>query len=168
MTAEEGQYPITITVVAGDAKAKADLMVVLTGTYALEVGTATGLLSLDARQGKPATVSVYIKNTGSAANTNISFMSFQPENWKVEFDPEKIDVIEPGDLKQIEVSITPDNDALLGDYAVNLKIDGEKSSKSMEFRVGVKASSAWAWVGIAIIVLVIALLTLMFRKIGRR
>ena len=95
-------------------------------------------------------------------------MSFKPENWKVEFEPETIDAIEPGGFKQVDVKITPYEDALVGDYSVSLKIDGEKASKNMEFRVSVKASSAWAWIGIAIIVVVIALLTIIFRKLGRR
>lgn len=168
VAAKEGQFPINIRVNAGDAKAEADLMVVLTGTYEIEVGTASGLLSLDAGQGKPSTVSVYIKNTGSATNNDINFMSFKPENWKVEFEPERIEALESGDLKQVDVSITPYDEALVGDYSVSIKIDGEKASKNMEFRVSVKASSAWAWIGIAIIVIVIALLTVLFRKLGRR
>ena len=167
-SAQEGEYPVKIRVAANDAKAEAELDVILTGTYGLEVGTASGLLSLDARQGKPSTISFYVKNTGSAVNNQIKFMSFKPENWKVEFEPETIDAIAPGDLKQVDVKITPYEEALVGDYSVSLKIDGEKASKDMEFRVSVKASSAWAWIGIAIIVLVIAVLTLIFRKLGRR
>ncbi|MCG6910476.1 MAG: NEW3 domain-containing protein [Deltaproteobacteria bacterium] len=167
-SAQEGEYPVKIRVSANDAKAEAKLMVVLTGTYDIEVGTASGLLSLDAKQGKTSSVSFYVKNTGSAVNNQISFMSFKPENWKVEFDPESIDAIEPGDLKQVDVKITPYEDALVGDYSVSLKINGEKVSKNMEFRVSVKASSRWAWIGIAIIVCVIALLTVIFRKLGRR
>ena len=167
-SAQEGEYPIKIRVSADDAMAEADLMVVLTGTYGIEVGTASGLLSLDAKQGSPSSVSVYVKNTGSAVNNQISFMSFKPENWKVEFEPETIDAIEPGGFKQVDVKITPYEDALVGDYSVSLKIDGEKASKDLEFRVSVKASSAWAWIGIAIIVVVIALLTIIFRKLGRR
>ena len=52
------------------------LTVILTGTYGLEVGTPSGLLSLDAKQGKPANMSFYIKNTGSARNSDIKFLSF--------------------------------------------------------------------------------------------
>ena len=93
MAAEAGEYPINIRVSSGDAKGEAQLAVILTGTYGLEVGTPDGLLSLDARQGKPANMSFYVKNSGSAANHDIKFMSFKPENWKVEFKPEKIDSI---------------------------------------------------------------------------
>jgi uncharacterized membrane protein len=166
--AQAGEYPINVRVSSGDAKGEIKLAVVLTGTYSLEVGTPNGLLSLDARQGKTANVSFYVKNTGSAANHNIKFMSFKPENWKVEFNPKTIDVIEPGDLKQVELSITPYEDALVGDYSVSVNVEGEKASKIIEFRTTVKASAAWGWIGIGIIVLVIAGLFGTFRWLGRR
>ncbi len=168
MLAKAGEYPVNVRVNSGDAKAEADLTVVLTGTYGLEVGTPTGLLSLDARQGKSANMSIYVKNTGSAANDDIKFMSFKPENWKVEFKPEKLAVLEPGDLKQVEVTITPYEEALVGDYSVAVNVQGEKASKDIEFRVMVKASTAWGWIGIGIIVGVIAGLTGLFRWLGRR
>lgn len=166
--AKEGEYPVNVRVTSGDAKAEAKLMVVLTGTYKLEVGTVTGLLSLDARQGKPSNFSFYIKNTGSAANHNVTFMSFKPENWKVEFKPEVLESIPPGELEQVEVILTPNDEALVGDYSVNIKVDGEKVSDDLEFRVTVKASAAWAGIGILIILAVIIGLTVLFRKLGRR
>jgi len=167
-SAQAGEYPINVRVASSEANGEAKLNVILTGTYDLEVGTATGLLSLDARQGKPANMSFYIKNNGSAPNSNIKFMTFKPENWKVTFNPEKVDVIEPGKLQQVEVTITPNEEALVGDYSVNVKVDGEKAAKTLEFRITVKASTAWGWVGIGIIVAVIAGLIGMFRWLGRR
>jgi len=167
-SAKAGEYPINVRVASSEANGEVKLNVVLTGTYELEVGTASGLLSLDARQGKPANMSFYIKNNGSAPNSNIKFMTFKPENWKVAFNPENVDVIEPGKLQQVELTITPNEDALVGDYSVNVKVDGEKSSKTLEFRVTVKASTAWGWVGIGIIVAVIGGLIGLFRFLGRR
>ncbi len=102
---------------------------VLTGTHKIEVGTASGLLSLTALTGKPANISFYVKNTGSAAQNNVKLLSFKPENWKVEF---------------------------------------EKASKNLEFRVTVKASTVWGWAGIAIIVLVVLGLVVLFVRMGRR
>ena len=167
-SAKAGEYPINVRVASSEANGEVKLNVILTGTYELEVGTASGLLSLDARQGKPANMSFYIKNNGSAPNSNVKFMTFKPENWKVEFNPEKVDVIEPGKLQQVEMTITPNEEALVGDYSVNVKVDGEKASKTLEFRVTVKASTAWGWVGIGIIVAVIAGLIGLFRFLGRR
>jgi uncharacterized membrane protein len=166
--AEAGEYPIGVRVGSGDAKAEAQLTIILTGTYKLEAGTPTGLLSLEAQKGKPANMSVYVKNTGSAINRNINFVSIKPENWKVAFEPEKIDALKPEELKQVELTITPAEEALVGDYSVGLSIDGEKASKNMEMRVTVRASTAWGWIGIGIIVLVILGLGGLFTWLGRR
>lgn len=166
--AKAAEYPLTIRVSSGDARAEATLKVIITGTYALEAGTPTGLLSLETRQGKPANFSFYIKNTGTATNHDIKFVSFKPENWKVEFKPEKITSIDPGDLKQVETIITPYEEALVGDYSVAVNVEGEKAKKNLEFRVTVKPSTAWGWIGIGIIVVVVVGLMGLFRWLGRR
>jgi uncharacterized membrane protein len=163
-----GTYPIIVLIGSGEKKAEVKLAVVLSGTYQLDAGTPTGLLSLDASVGKTANLSVFVKNTGSAVNRNISFNSFKPENWKVEFKPEKIESLEPGALKQVEVSITPSAQSLVGDYSVAVSVEGEKSSKTVELRVNVKTSSAWGWIGLILIVLVIAGLGGLFLRLGRR
>jgi len=163
-----GEHPILVRVSSGDKKAEAKLTVVLTGIYKLDAGTPTGILSLEAMPGKPANLSVFVKNTGSAVNRNIAFSSFKPENWEVTFKPEKIDALEPGGLKQVEVTVKPAQQALVGDYSVGVMIDGEKASKTVEFRVTVKASTAWGWIGIAVIIFVIAGLSALFIWLGRR
>jgi len=168
MSAQIGEYPINMLVQSGDSKAEAELKVILTGTYSIEAGTPSGLLSLDARAGKASTLSVYVKNTGSAVHHNVKFMSFKPENWKISFTPETIDVLQPNDMKQIEVTIEPYDDALVGDYSVSVNVEGEKVDKNIELRVTVKASSAWAWIGIFIIVAVISGLSFLFQRMGRR
>jgi uncharacterized membrane protein len=168
LMAQAGEYPVAMRVSSSNAKADAQFTVILTGKYAMEVGTPDGLLSLDARQGKPANTSFYVKNSGTATLSDVGFLSFKPENWKVELKPEKIAAIEPGDLEQVEAIITPYEEALVGDYSVNFKIDGQKVSKNMEYRVTVKASSAWGWIGIGIIIFVIAGLTGLFKWLGRR
>ncbi|NVM25736.1 MAG: hypothetical protein HWN70_07455 [Desulfobacterales bacterium] len=163
-----GDYVIPVVISAGDSRAEAALKVIVTGTYKLEAGTATGLLSLETQKGRTGNISIYVKNTGSAPIHTIEFLSVKPENWKVEFSPEKIDSLEPGSLKQIEVSVLPAQEALVGDYAVGLNIRGEKSSDDLEFRVTVKASAAWGWIGIGIIILVIVGLFGLFVSLGRR
>jgi uncharacterized membrane protein len=167
--ATAGSYPFLVWVSSGDKKVEVKLTVVLTGIYKLDAGTPTGLLSLEALAGKPANMSLFVKNTGSAINKNISFSSFKPENWKVEFKPEKLDPLDPNAMKQVEVTITPAAQALVGDYSVGLSVDGEKgSSKTVEMRVSVKTSAAWGWIGIIIIVVVIAGLGGLFLWLGRR
>jgi uncharacterized membrane protein len=163
-----GEYPILVRISSGDKKAEVKLMVALTGIYKLDAGTPSGILSLESMPGKPANLSLFVKNTGSAVNRNITFSSFKPENWEVTFKPEKIDVLEPNALKQVEVTVKPAQQALVGDYSVGVMVNGEKSDKTIEFRVTVKASTAWGWIGIGIIIFVIAGLSALFIWLGRR
>jgi uncharacterized membrane protein len=164
-----GEFPILVRVSSGEAaKSEVKLTVILIGTYALEAGTTSGLLSLEARQGKPANVSFYVRNSGTAASQDIQFLSFKPENWKVEFKPEKIDAVAPGEFEQVEMTITPYEEALVGDYSIGVQVGSDKVKKELEFRTTVKASPVWGWVGIGIIVLVVLGLFAMFRFLGRR
>ncbi len=163
-----GSYPVIVRASYGDVKAEIPLTVVITGTYAIEAGTLTGLLSLDARQGKKTTTTIFLKNTGSATLNNVKLTSFKPENWKVEFNPESIPVLEPNQVKQVEISITPYEDALVGDYSVSVYVDAGRASKNLEFRVTVRAATTWGWIGVGIIAFVIVGLMVLFRVVGRR
>jgi uncharacterized membrane protein len=166
--AQAGEYDFKVEVQSPKAKAEKDLKVVLTGTYGLKVGTPTGLLSLVTEKGRKATVTLMVQNKGSAPQREIKFEAFKPENWKVEFNPEKIENLEPGGVKQTEVTITPADQALVGDYSVSIQTEGEKANQETEFRVTIRASSAWGWIGVAIIAIVIVGLAVTFRVLGRR
>ena len=166
--ASPGEYPVLVRVTSGEKRAEVKLTVALTGIYKLDAGTPSGILSLEAIAGKTANFSFFVKNTGSAVNRNINFSSFKPENWEVTFKPEKIDALETGGLKQVEVTVKPAAQALVGDYSVGVLINGEKSDKTIEMRVTVKASTAWGWIGIFIILFVIAGLSALFIYLGRR
>ena len=169
--AKPGQYPISVKISSPKAEGQVALTVILTGTFKLEAGTANGLLSLTAVRGEISNLSLYVKNVGSAALNNVRFLSFQPENWKVKFVPESIDALAPQELKQIEVSITPADQALVGDYSVGLRVESgnpPKADKTIEIRVSVTASAAWGWIGIGLIVFVMGGLVFLFTRLGRR
>ncbi len=166
--AASGEYPVLVRIGSGESKAEVKLTVNLTGTYRLDAGTPNGILSLEAFAGKPTTFSLFVKNTGSAVNRNVTFSSFKPENWETAFKPEKIEALAPGEMKQVEIKVTPGPQSLVGDYSVGIMTNGEKADKTVEMRVTVKASSAWGWIGIGIILLVIAGLSFLFVKMGRR
>jgi len=166
--AQAGEYNFQVQVESPKAKAAKDLQVVLTGTYGLKVGTPSGLLSLVMERGKPGNITLLVQNTGSAPQREITFNALKPENWKVEFKPEKLQNVEPGALQQTEITITPGEQALIGDYSVSIETQGEKANEDLELRVTVKAASAWGWIGVGIIVLVVFGLALAFRLFGRR
>ncbi len=169
--AEPGTYTIQVRVSSPIAKAESTLTVNLTGTYKLEAGTADGLLSTTALRGKTTNFSMYVKNTGSAILNNLTFLSFKPENWKVTFNPARISALAPEELKQVEVSITPSDEALVGDYSLTLRAEAgnpPKADKSIELRATVKASAFWGWIGIGLILFVLAGLVFLFIRLGRR
>jgi uncharacterized membrane protein len=163
-----GEYPLLVRVGSGDRQVEVRLMVVITGTYRLDAGTTSGLLSIDAFPDKATKFSMFVKNTGSALLQKITFDAFKPEGWAVTFKPERIDELKPDEMKQVEVSVKPDPRALVGDYAVNIRVSHEKAEKGVEMRVIVKASATWAWVGIGLILFVIAGLAVLFMRLGRR
>jgi uncharacterized membrane protein len=66
------------------------------------------------------------------------------------------------------MTITPGEQALVGDYSVSVQTEGEKANQDTEFRVTIRAASAWGWIGVAIIAVVIAGLAVVFRVLGRR
>ena len=163
-----GEYPVLVQISSGESRVEAKLMVALTGIYRLDAVTGNGLLSAEAVTGKPTTLSLLVKNTGSAPNRNISLSSFKPENWKVDFKPDKLEALEPGATRQVEATITPAATALVGDYSVGLTADGEKASKTVELRMTVTAPTAWGWIGVAIVAVVIGGMGGLFAWLGRR
>jgi uncharacterized membrane protein len=166
--AQAGEYDFKVEAQAPKAKAEKELKVVLTGTYGLKAGTPSGVLSLVTERGQKATVTLLVQNKGSAAQREVKFNAFKPENWKVEFNPEKLENLEPGAVKQTEITITPAEQALVGDYSVSVQVEGEKANQETEFRVTIRAASAWGWIGVAIIAVVIVGLAVAFQLFGRR
>ncbi|MFN3534373.1 MAG: NEW3 domain-containing protein, partial [Desulfatiglandales bacterium] len=134
-----GEYPVKVKVESPNAKGNITLTVNITGVHKMEVGTTNELLSLTALRGNKTSMSFYIKNTGTAPLTNIQFLSIKPEAWKVEFQPEKIENLNPNEIKQAEVIITASESAIVGDYSVGLNVDAGKVNKNLELRVTVKA-----------------------------
>jgi len=166
--AEIGEHAIKVFAKSEEGEAELELKVILTGSHKITCRTLNGVLSLSARKGKEANISMYVMNEGSADEKEVSFTSFKPENWEVGFDPETIEGLEPGDMKQVEVTISPAREALVGDYSVAVNASGEEVDDDIEFRVTVKAASTWGWIGVAVIVVVIVGLAIAFKRLGRR
>ena len=165
---QAGEYDFHVEAQAPKAKAEKDLKVVLTGTYGLKAGTPSGVLSLVTERGQKSSVTLLVQNKGSAPQREVKFNAFKPENWKVEFKPEKLENIESGAFKQTEITIIPAQQALVGDYSVSIQAEGEKANQDTEFRITIKAASAWGWIGVGIIAAVIVGLAITFRVFGRR
>ena len=66
------------------------------------------------------------------------------------------------------VHVTPDADAITGDYAASFTASCEETSASADFRVSVKTSTVWGIVAIVIILCTVGGVGYVFRKYGRR
>ncbi|MGB9685184.1 MAG: NEW3 domain-containing protein [Rectinema subterraneum] len=164
-----GTYNVAITAFAESASARQELALVIRGKPNLTLSGSEERLSLDATAGHEKTIDVTIKNTGGAEAHNIGLSSSAPSNWKVAFDPEKIESIAAGQDSKAKVRITPAANALAGDYMVNLSArSGDGVSASQDFRVTVRTSTLWGIIAVLIIAAAVLVAVLAIRRYGRR
>jgi uncharacterized membrane protein len=163
-----GTYKIPVEASTGATSADLSLEVGITGSYAIQVTTPTGLLNTSVTAGDDKRVELAIKNTGSAALKNIDLQSSAPINWTVSFDPNKIENLPAGETAQVFATIKPDSKAIAGDYVTNLLAKTVETSSSASLRVSVETSLLTSWMGILIILLAIGGVYYLFRKYGRR
>lgn len=166
--APAGEYPIKVSAAAGNQKADVDLKITLTGTYEMSLTTSSGRLNAQATAGQTSPFSILASNTGSANLEKVTFSSSKPEGWEVKFDPETVDAIEAGALRQVNVTVKPSAKAIAGDYIISLTASTSQTSKSMDVRVTVETPTYWGWLGAGIIVLVVGGLYVVYRYAGRR
>ena len=166
--AAAGDYPILVTVSNDDYLSQAILQVSLTGNPSLLLTTPTGRLNLDATAGDPSIFPIQVINSGTADLENVLLIQDPPEGWTVEFDPGEVPTLDPQTLANIDVSITPDQDAIPGDYVVRLTGTNPEIFGSLDIRVTVTQSTIWGWFGIGLVVLVLGGLVGLFVRLGRR
>jgi len=163
-----GEYPITVKVSTEKYEEEVQFKVIFLGSYELKLGTPDGLLSVDAKPGEKSKIKLYVENRGTAINRDITLTTFKPENWVVEFKPERIDLIKPGESKTVEVIIKPYDEALVGEYTVTVYAKGQEDSEDdIDLSVNVAATPIWGYAGIGLIGLVIGGLFLIFKFFGR-
>ena len=166
---DPGDYSVTVIATAGDIRETVDLTVKVTARYLFAFYTTSGRLSTEVQAGKENHFALRVQNTGSTPVTQIDFLSNKPEGWKVEYDPDGVDQVDPGYAAEIDLIITPPREVVPGDYILNLKTVGkEVGTREINLRVTVLTPTIWGWVGVIIVVLVIAGLMFMFRQLGRR
>lgn len=165
----EGTYPVTVIAKAASASANVSVNLKVQGQAKLSLTGEGGLLSGNAVAGKEKTVSLELKNTGTADAENIKLSAYSPTNWNVTFSPEKLDVLPAGQTETVKATIKPSSQAITGDYNLTLKADSSTSGNvSTQYRVTVKTSSLWGIVSILIIAAAAVILVLAIKKFGRR
>jgi len=144
------------------------LTATVTATYSLDLNAKFGVLNTKATSGKNNPYIMVLKNSGSDEIENITFSSDAPQKWIVKFNPEKIDKLNADESKDIEVTITPPDKTIAGDYMLNFSVKSEDSTDNIDVRVTVETPSIWGWIGIAIIVIVVIGVAVIFARLGRR
>lgn len=165
---QAGQYPVVVAASAGDISADANLMLDVTGRPTVAFTGPEGRLSGDATAGQERTFTFTVQNSGSAPARDVALSASPPSGWKVAFNPEKVDDIEPGQSANVAVSMTPSQQAIAGDYMVSVRANGSGASDSANFRVTVRTSTLWGVTGLAVIGIAVLVLGFAVARYGRR
>lgn len=163
-----GEFPVTVRARAGAFEASTNLKVTLKGTTDLKIGTSSGTLNTSITAGKKTPVPFLVGNAGTAPIRNLSFLTKKPEKWTIDFKPDKIDALNPGDVREVSMEILAPARAIAGDYLISLSTTSPDANKSVEFRVTVSTPTLWGWIGAAIVAAVVLGLGVVFVRLGRR
>ena len=134
----------------------------------LSLSTSGGMLNTEARPDKDNLYTLIIENTGTAPVEDISISTPQePEGWLVEFE-DKIDILQVGEVMEIEANIIPPNRTIAGDYNIRFLVTSGEDTDFLDLRTVVQTPLIWRILGIALIAFVIAGIAVVFERLGRR
>jgi uncharacterized membrane protein len=168
-SAEAKEYPITIQARAGAFESAANVKVSLKGTQDLKMGSLAGTLNTSVIAGTKTPIDFVVGNAGTAPIRNLNFVTKKPsDKWTVEFRPDKIEALGPGEVRQIKMEILAPDRTIAGDYMLTLTANSPETNKSADFRVTVSTPTIWSWIGFAIVGLVVLGLAAVFFRLGRR
>ena len=166
---EPGEYIVTLQASSGDIKETIELTAVVTTLHRFYFTTATERLSTEVTAGEENHLAVMVGNTGRGVIDEIEFLSSKPSGWRIKFNPEKVESLQPGLAREIDVTITPPSKTIAGDYLVTMNaLSPGMPLRELELRVTVLTPTVWGWVAVLIVLAVIAGLGVMFRRLGRR
>jgi len=165
---DAGHFPVTVTVKAEDASAKADLALDVVGQPQLQVAGRDGLLSARAVAAKQSSVPVVVTNNGTAPAENVTLNASAPTGWKVTFEPKAIERLVPGKEAEVQALVTPSEKSLAGDYMVSVNASSRGESASSQFRITVATSTVWGMAGAGVIGVALLLMLGAVARFGRR
>lgn len=164
-----GTYDIVVDVVSdAGARGSITLQAEIQGTPSLQLATADGRLNAKGKAGDVTDLTFIVANTGTAPMTDVNFVATPPRDWTVTFEPQKLDVVNPGDTAQVVAHIEPATDALAGDYAITVRASAGTESETADIRFTVETGTGVALAAAAVVVVALAVLFGAYRRFGRR
>ncbi len=167
-TAEAGAYPLQVRAASDDQQVAAELLVEITGNFDVGLTTPDQRLNADVRAGEAEDVAMLVVNEGTAPLVGLELEADAPAEWEVDFQPETVDLLPPGEITEVTATITPSGDAVSGDYVVSITASVPEASSQIDLRTSVKTSRVWGLVGIGLIATTLVALGVVFRRYGRR
>jgi uncharacterized membrane protein len=163
-----GTFKIPVRAFTASTSAELNFEAVVTGSYAIDLTTPTGLLSSSITAGDVKKIELEVRNGGSSELRDIEFSSSKPADWDVVFEPEKVESLIAGSSTTVTATVKASRRAIPGDYVVKMTARTPETSSTADFRMSVKTSMLWGWVGIMVIAAVLGGVYYLFRKYGRR
>lgn len=163
-----GDYDVRAHVSAEGAAAETALAMQITGQPKLRLTGKDGRLSGQAEAGSTAAFALSVVNDGSAPAEDVDLTSTPPADWKVEFNPKKIDRLAASETRDVQVLVTPSAKAIAGDYMTTFRTAAKGDSSSADFRVTVTTSTVWGIVGIIVIAISLLVVVGAVARFGRR
>ena len=165
---EAGTFKIPVRAFTSSTSAELDFEAVITGSFAMELTTPTGLLSSSITAGDVKKIELEVRNTGSSELKGIEFSASKPADWDVTFEPNKVEQLFAGSSTTVTAIVKASRKAIPGDYVVKMTARTPEVSSTADFRMAVKTSMLWGWLGILVIAAVLGGVYFLFRKYGRR
>ncbi len=163
-----GDYPIAVQASSEGAAAETKMAMSITGQSKLKLSGEDGRLNAEAEAGSATPIKLTVQNTGSAPADDVELSASPPSDWKVVFQPDKIDELAPSQKRDVQALLTPSAKAIAGDYMTTFRANGKGDSNSADFRITVATSSMWGMVGIGIIAIAFLVLIGAVARFGRR
>lgn len=163
-----GRYEAGFEVSGEGLSGTTQLSLDVTGEPQLAIVGPQERLSGEAVAGRESSFTFTLVNTGTAPATDLELSATPPSGWTVEFEPKDVAQIAPNSTGEVNVKITPSEQAIAGDYMVSVRASNDTVSESVQFRVTVKTSTLWGAAGLGVIAVAVLVLGGAVMRYGRR
>lgn len=167
-TVPAGQYTVGFEVSGAGQSASTELSLEVGGEPEIAIVGPQERLSGQAVAGEETSFAFTLVNSGSAPAADLEMAATAPNGWTVEFEPAIVGAVPPNGAAEVNVRITPSEQAVAGDYMVTIRTSGGPVSEDVQFRVTVTTSSLWGAVGLGVIAVAVLVLGAAVLRYGRR